>query len=1582
MLAEAHRYPPHANATLHDSSASPLTETVSSLIDRAHECERASAREEARQLFERALRLLRPNDHSVSATNIVRWIARTYIAEARYDEARDCLELSLALAELAGDGAATGHSINQLGILSWLEGDLDAAKRLYLSARELATRSDDASLVAMTSTNLGVIASVRGDHEQALRYFASSLREYRLLGMSRDVCVALNNVGMVQTRLKDWDEAESAFRQAIELANTLGDVAIATQLEINLAQVAVNRGQFDAARLLVERALLTAKAHRLGDSLGGAYKLSGLIARAQGNLEGALESLHHAAEVAGQRGNSLLLAEIEHERSIVYRQLGRNRDALQSLNAAHRLFTKVQARHDIDTIAQATRGLEGDFLELARRWGESTESKDRYTQGHCERVAETSCRLAAAVGYSEADLLWFRIGALLHDVGKLIVPSEVLNKPGRLTREEWELMKRHPQAGVELLSDVEFPWDILPIVRSHHECWDGSGYPEGLIGEEIPLVARIVCLADVYDALTTERSYKAALPPIEALAAMRRDAGRQFDPELYEVFERMMTSSSLGGDVDVREQDRVRERRGRPVVDELTSIPTRRTFVDAAKAQLRIASEASPVALAVLDVDQFKAVNDTFGHLTGDDVLIAVSKALTEGSRPTDVVGRYAGDEFVILFPETGLLEAQHICERLREELAARRVAVRGFEERWVSVSLSIGVAVAPRNGANFEELFAAADRALYDAKRRGRNAVSIADPEANSTVPRLNTQRFVGRQQEVARLRERVEGCIRGEPGLVAVIGEAGVGKTTLVNRMASEIRLRTGTLVTARALEPDVRPPFGVWVDIVTQLHQMRIVPERSWVHLSRVVPALRATDAPGGEGETGGGSKYQVLDELVAYIRAAAQSRPLMLVLDDVQWADNASWETLEHLVSMVDFDRLLICLTVRREDAQQFEASRRRLSRSACYREIRLERLSSSEVGEWIADVLHQAERDGELSDFLYRYTEGNPLFVVQVLQTLVDEGVLWYGGKRWEWANVDTLQLPAAVDDLLARRLSRLAPATTQVMTAAAIIGRSFQFELLRQVMDIDEDSLIDAIDEAVAVGVLDSGGAHDGERFQFAHTLLAESLIRQANPRRVRRMHARVAEVLASARPDALTEIAVHFDAAGEAERAFNYAMRSGERAASIYALEDSIGSYSIAVRCASNAAERLEARLALIDVARIAGQHDAARAACAAAQAELDGTSELNAVRIARRVLQLQLMRAQNLAAVVHDGKALLMRARAIGAAEESVLILSGVADAHTRLSQRDDAERAARAATAEAEKLGDDLLFGDAKLRLGASLLERAPHEALVELLAARQRFAARGSRYGVTRCLINAGIAASRLGQVSDAERSYVEAQRAAEEANIPELIALAALNLGVLRQKTGSFEQSQASYSYAERMFAKVRNEARRLAAMYNSGNLSLEQGDAVAAHQMYERVHEMACELAIIDIEVGSLAGAGLASLALGNLDQALLSRRRASQRSMELGSTWYQGRELLEALEVRYLLATDRVVTAVEEFERARALAATIDEWAALWLVGECAPALYRAGQLQYEEVIKAAHARAAAYGMRPLAARLFAPLR
>jgi putative nucleotidyltransferase with HDIG domain len=213
---------------------------------------------------------------------------------------------------------------------------------------------------------------------------------------------------------------------------------------------------------------------------------------------------------------------------------------LQRLNRAHRLFEALHASADLLDIAGRLDGLEDTYLRVMQQWAESIESKDLYTHGHCERVADYGCMLAAAVGFSGRELTWFRMGGFLHDVGKTAVPAEVLNKPGKLDDNEWKIMQSHTTVGDDIVAELNFPWDIRPLVRSHHERWDGTGYPDRLAGEQIPFPARILCIADVYDALTTARSYRPALSQDEALRIMDKDAGRIFDPALYAVFRKLV----------------------------------------------------------------------------------------------------------------------------------------------------------------------------------------------------------------------------------------------------------------------------------------------------------------------------------------------------------------------------------------------------------------------------------------------------------------------------------------------------------------------------------------------------------------------------------------------------------------------------------------------------------------------------------------------------------------------------------------------------------------------------------------------------------------------------------------------------------------------------------------------------------------------------------------------------------------------------------------------------------------------------------------------------------------------------------
>ncbi len=188
---------------------------------------------------------------------------------------------------------------------------------------------------------------------------------------------------------------------------------------------------------------------------------------------------------------------------------------------------------------------EARFHDVILTWAESIEAKDRYTHGHCTRVATYATTLARQLNFDDETIRWFRMGAYLHDVGKTVVPIEILNKPTPLTSIELAVLKGHTVAGDSIVAELPFPWDIGPMVRSHHEWWDGSGYPDGLHGEAIPLSARILGVADVFDALTTTRPYRPAFSTSTAIAIMDGTLVRQFDPEVYPVFRQLVVDGAF-----------------------------------------------------------------------------------------------------------------------------------------------------------------------------------------------------------------------------------------------------------------------------------------------------------------------------------------------------------------------------------------------------------------------------------------------------------------------------------------------------------------------------------------------------------------------------------------------------------------------------------------------------------------------------------------------------------------------------------------------------------------------------------------------------------------------------------------------------------------------------------------------------------------------------------------------------------------------------------------------------------------------------------------------------------------------------
>ena len=365
------------------------------------------------------------------------------------------------------------------------------------------------------------------------------------------------------------------------------------------------------------------------------------------------------------------------------------------------------------------------------------DSKEEYNQGHSTRVAKYAQAIAQEMGWSAQETRNIHYVALLHDIGKIGVPIDVLNKKTSLTTAEQELIKKHTVIGAEILKDIKTVENASEGALYHHEKYDGSGYPYGLEGQDIPLVARIIAIADAVDAMTSDRKYRVNFSDEEACEEIRKYSGTQFDPYISSVVIRMFEEGifeKLRGQVEQSTTDDIliesnalmakvmsgelATTRAEAENDYLTQIWNRRNGERHITEYLRIGDGA----LIIIDLDNFKMVNDTYGHLTGDRVLKEVADILrTHGQN--EYVCRMAGDEFLIfvrdvITPE----ETKPMIDTIMYAFNSRCEQ----DEILANTSLSIGVALSAQEGSDYSHLFRCADRALYFVKQNGKGGYSF----------------------------------------------------------------------------------------------------------------------------------------------------------------------------------------------------------------------------------------------------------------------------------------------------------------------------------------------------------------------------------------------------------------------------------------------------------------------------------------------------------------------------------------------------------------------------------------------------------------------------------------------------------------------------------------------------------------------------------------------------------------------------------------------------------------------------------------------------------------------------------------
>ena len=378
---------------------------------------------------------------------------------------------------------------------------------------------------------------------------------------------------------------------------------------------------------------------------------------------------------------------------------------------------------------EKTKEMERITIQAIMTVANTVDAKDDYTKGHSMRVAAYAELLAQRLGWSDEEIQNIYYVAMLHDVGKIGVPDAVLNKPFKLTDVEFRLIKGHTLVGAEILNDFKMFPNVNVGAKYHHERYDGKGYPEGLKGESIPLVARVIGLVDSYDAMTSNRVYRRRLNDDVVMQELEKGKGSQWDPELVDIFVGLIKEGALEK-MWMPEEDLATpifdsgkimgiamgtENVLESPVDYLTGLLSRYK----GEHDITLSLRAEGGTLMLIDLDHFRQINDVHGHLMGDYALKTVADVLKEVCE-NEIVCRTGGDEFLYYLP--GVTDEEAVTHKVEELLEAFH---KKQEETEVlkDAELSVGISISGTDGREFEELFRRADKALYLVKQnRGRH--------------------------------------------------------------------------------------------------------------------------------------------------------------------------------------------------------------------------------------------------------------------------------------------------------------------------------------------------------------------------------------------------------------------------------------------------------------------------------------------------------------------------------------------------------------------------------------------------------------------------------------------------------------------------------------------------------------------------------------------------------------------------------------------------------------------------------------------------------------------------------------------
>jgi tetratricopeptide (TPR) repeat protein/transcriptional regulator with XRE-family HTH domain len=758
---------------------------------------------------------------------------------------------------------------------------------------------------------------------------------------------------------------------------------------------------------------------------------------------------------------------------------------------------------------------------------------------------------------------------------------------------------------------------------------------------------------------------------------------------------------------------------------------------------------------------------------------------------------------------------------------------------------LADALQLSPRDRMTFE----AAARHLAISQAVGRDTA----PPAGSFLGARPGGPLIAREEELGQILMTVGAVEQGEGRLVILTGEPGVGKTRLAQEVTVHIGNRGFALATGRCYEPEQVVPYYPFLDALTGAltaapRPLRAAASSRWPYLGWLLPDV--VDAPDASQALGQDAQQLLFRSVTGFVKAVAEIRPLALLLDDLHWADKASLQLFVHLARHTHTARILLLATYRDTEVGRKHPLTRALldlGREGLAQQTALERLRAEGTAALIATTLGEAEVSGDLAALVHRRTDGNPFFVKQVLQGLMERGDLYQEDGRWEQKGVQEFQVPESIRSAIGSRLSRLSPEAQDLLRKASVLGQTFQFNDLQVMAARQEEVVEEALEEATEASLIwDSG--RDG--YSFDHALTQQTLYSELPRRKRRRLHLAAGETLEKL-PEGLrarraAELAGHFLQGEDQGRALRWSLLAGHQAEAMFAHAEAEHHYRTALELARqlaggqptpSVAEALE-RLGIV-LSTVARYDEALTLLEEAATQHRQSLNVRGEMRVACEIGNAQWSRGTPREGV-NQLEPMVERFEESGPSAELAACYACLERLYYGVGRYRDELVAAERASQLARREGDDRTLAVAEVGRGSALaMVGRPRESVHVLEDALPLTEKGGDTWTSDRILRKLGTGYLWLGELQRSQEYCERARTTAERFGNPFGIAYSLALLGELHTVLGKWQEARGYLSRSVDLARSVKPSAWGIYPFLSLGWLLVVSGHWKEARQMLE-----------------------------------------------------------------------------------------------------------------------------------------------